>query len=141
MGNVLESFSTEELLEEVAQRNRDRIMLEMANKEREHEERRRNESKREEEGGTIQPRKMRAVSPNGKRILGTLERLEARADIEDGSFFRDESGEMRFEWEGYTEVFWDSQRTLDRKGKVIFLDDDGDEWTAEQLTLEVADDC
>lgn len=67
------------------------------------------------------------VSPTGKPILGTLEKLTARAEItginDDGTP----------EYEGDTEVFWDSQETAELDGKVIFLDEDGYEWTFDQL--------
>ena len=50
---------------------------------------------------------MRARAPTGKLIIGTLERLSGRANIVEGSFTRNENGTLTFEYEGYTEVFWE----------------------------------
>lgn len=79
---------------------------------------------------------MYAKAPNGQLIIGTLEELPARADIQEGSFHRSAEGKIEFEYDGYTEVFWDGQTTVkDDKGAVLFLDREGNEWSAEQLTL------
>ncbi|MGJ4953104.1 hypothetical protein [Bradyrhizobium sp. HKCCYLS20291] len=68
------------------------------------------------------------VSPTGSPILGTLEKLTGRAEImgieEDGTPL----------YQGGTEIFYDDQvtaRTDD--GKMIFLDENGAEWTFDQL--------
>jgi len=57
-----------------------------------------------------------ARAPNGKLIVGTLERLVGRANTVVGSFERDENGKLTFEYEGYTEVFWEEQRTVHKHG-------------------------
>ena len=62
-----------------------------------------------------------ARAPNGKLIIGTLERLSGRANIVEGSFTRNENGTLTFEYEGYTEVFWEEQRTVHRNGRPIFF--------------------
>ena len=67
------------------------------------------------------------VSPTGSPILGTLEHLTGRAEIS-GIF---PTGEP--EYEGSTEVFWDDQRSVLRNDKLVYLDEDGREWTFDQL--------
>lgn len=66
-------------------------------------------------------------SPTGSPILGTLERLFGRAEIvgieDDGTP----------EYEGTTEIFWDDQKTILKDEKIVFLDEDGAEWTFDQL--------
>lgn len=78
---------------------------------------------------------MNAYSPKGKRILGTLERLDGRAEVSENSWKR-EGGRLTFDFQGYTEIFWDGQRTAKRKGKTLFLDEDGNEWTAAEIVLK-----
>ena len=79
------------------------------------------------------------LSPGGVPIVGTLERLSGLARI---SGISDE-GEPEFSggtevcWdEQGTEVFWDDQITATRKGKIVYLDENGGEWTFDQLTPE-----
>src|SRR6266849_10008976 len=57
-----------------------------------------------------------ARAPNGRLIVGTLEKLAGRANTVVGSFERDENGKLTFEYEGYTEVFWEEQRTVHKHG-------------------------
>ena len=78
---------------------------------------------------------MRARAPTGKLIVGTFEKLFGRADIVEGSFTRNENGTLTFEYEGYTEVFWEEQRTVHRNGRPIFLDEEGFQWEETQLLL------
>ena len=75
------------------------------------------------------------LSPTGSPIIGTLERLTGRAEI---SGIDPKTGEP--EYAGDTELFWDSQETVERDGKAIFLDEDGEEWTFDQLTMVEDDD-
>ena len=76
-----------------------------------------------------------ARAPNGKLIVGTFEKLFGRADIVEGSFTRNENGTLTFEHEGYTEVFWEEQKTVRRNGRPIFLDEEGFQWEETQLLL------
>lgn len=78
-----------------------------------------------------------AVAPNGMKIIGTSERIIGRAEIIRGSFSRDEKGELQFDHEGYTQVFWDAQETerCPLTGESIFLDADGHAWRESQLRL------
>jgi len=77
----------------------------------------------------------RARAPNGKLIVGTLERLVGRANTVDGTFGRDEHGRLTFEYEGYTEVFWEEQKTFHRHGAPVFLDEDGFQWQETEILL------
>ena len=68
------------------------------------------------------------VSPSGSLILGTLERLTGRSEI---SGIKDDGEPV---YSGGTEIFYDDQVTAtDSEGKMIFLDEDGAEWTFDQL--------
>ncbi|BBB99729.1 MULTISPECIES: hypothetical protein [Bradyrhizobium] len=69
------------------------------------------------------------VSPSGSAIIGTLERLTGRCGIsgieDDGTPVHDSDG---------TVIFYDDQVTATKDGKTVFLDDNGAEWTFDQLT-------
>lgn len=73
------------------------------------------------------------LSPSGSPIIGTSDTVSCRAEIvgieDDGTP----------EYEGDTEVFWDEQETKERDGKILFMDEDGYEWTFDQLTVEPED--
>ena len=86
-----------------------------------------------ENGRTGSGSAMTVRAPTGKLIIGTLERLSGRTDIVEGSITRNENGTLTFEYEGYTEVFWEEQRTVHRNGKPIFLDEEGFQWEETQL--------
>ncbi|AZO61756.1 MULTISPECIES: hypothetical protein [unclassified Mesorhizobium] len=75
------------------------------------------------------------LSPTGSPITGTLERLTGRAHISD---IDPETGEP--EYAGGTEIFWNDIQTAKRNGKIVFLDEEGDEWTFDQLTREDVDE-
>ena len=79
---------------------------------------------------------MHAYAPTGARILGTLERLTARAEIAEDSFARLPNGKIYFEHEGGTELFYDDMTTETRDGEMVFLDDAGHDWTSSQLILQ-----
>jgi hypothetical protein len=76
-----------------------------------------------------------AKAPNGRSIVGTLERLAGRANTVDGSFERDENGKLAFEYEGCTEIFWDEQKTVRKHGAPVFLDEDGFQWEETEILL------
>lgn len=71
------------------------------------------------------------LSPTGSPITGTLERLSGRAEI---SSIDEATGTP--EYSGGTDIFWDEQRTVERDGKIIYLDEAGDQWTFDQLVPE-----
>jgi hypothetical protein len=84
---------------------------------------------------------MRAYSPTGSLIVGTLERIPGVADIHTDSFARTDQGVVTFEFGGETDVDWDGQETICRPGKdgksyVVYVDAVGDEWTEDQITLK-----
>jgi len=76
-----------------------------------------------------------AVSPTGSPVLGTYERTPGRAEI--GWWGRAKDGSIEFEPEGYTEMFWDDQVTLEHaaSGERLFLDEEGSSWRESQLRL------
>lgn len=73
-------------------------------------------------------------SPNGQLITGTLETIKGRSHISGIS------AEGIPEHSGGTEVFYDESRTVERDGKLVFLDEAGGEWTFDQLTSEPPED-
>jgi hypothetical protein len=70
------------------------------------------------------------VSPTGAEIIGTSDAVLCTANITD----IEEDGTPVYS--GETDVDWDSQTTKERDGKPLFIDDDGQEWTFDQLTWE-----
>ncbi|WP_312470549.1 hypothetical protein [Rhizobium sp.] len=71
---------------------------------------------------------MKYISPNGTAIIGTAEKVLATARISD---IDAETGLPVYE--GGTEVHWDTQETLGRNGHILFVCEDGDEWTFAEL--------
>lgn len=69
----------------------------------------------------------RFQSPKGHDIVGTYERVYGIAPI---SEINDEGEPV---YAGGTRIDWDSQETLTRDGQRIFVDEDGGEWTFDQL--------
>jgi hypothetical protein len=61
---------------------------------------------------------MKAVSPEGNPIIGTMEFVEgvALADITIS-----DNGELNMEYSGETEVDWNSQRTKTEEGERLFV--------------------
>jgi len=94
--------------------------------------------------GTNLPAKeiFQAYAPNGKQIIGTLERLLAIAGIQ--YFEGSKADEMVYT--GSTEIYWESQTTCTRNFypsltddpiaySPVFVDEDGDEWLEHKLTF------
>lgn len=86
---------------------------------------------------------MQAYAPNGKAIEGTLETCPGRADIAEGSFVRDQkTGEIDFQYAGWTEFFYDDQKSVvrqhpqNKKIERVYLDTDGNEWLESELVLK-----
>lgn len=73
-------------------------------------------------------------SPTGSLIVGTLETIQGSAQITEIT----EAGDPVYA--GDTEVFWDSQETVERDGQTVFLDEDGEEWVFGDLTVADEDD-
>ena len=72
---------------------------------------------------------------NKQPVIGTLEKLEGRADIVPDSFNRRPNGEVGFQHGDHTEVFWNAQRTETKEGRTVFLDEAGKAVTAEEIEL------
>jgi hypothetical protein len=78
---------------------------------------------------------MKAKSPTGSEIVGTLERLSGVAYTSPDRFQRLSDGSLYIEHAGETKVFWDGQATVRRNGKAIFVDDDGAEWNEDDVVV------
>lgn len=72
------------------------------------------------------------LAPNGERIVGSLEIVEARANFD--TVERLEDGSLEPDYNG-SDVFYDSMRTQEREGQLLYLDYNGNEWTQDQLTF------
>lgn len=76
--------------------------------------------------------------PDGNEILGTLERVDGRAEI--ASFFPAEDGSgWEYEHEGGTEIFYDSMATVQKDGEDLFLCTDGTEHKRSELSFRQMD--
>ena len=72
----------------------------------------------------------------GSPIKGTSEQLPACSNVSPGRFSRTESGEIDFEHDGYTEVYWNGAHTLtDQRSHVLFLDEAGEEVSGDEIEL------
>jgi hypothetical protein len=67
-------------------------------------------------------------SPNGTRILGILETVPGIALI--SSINHDGTPN----YGGGTDLIWDEQQPDLKSGNMIYVDEDGEEWTFDQLT-------
>jgi hypothetical protein len=75
-------------------------------------------------------------------IRGTSDTVLARANTVDGSFERGPDGSLTFEHAGESEIYWDSQETIQRNGADVFEDENGDDvLEADLLLLPDCDDC
>lgn len=89
------------------------------------------------------------ITPNGDPITGIFEVVPGRALV-DG--FIEEDGKLQPEYAGETQMYWDEQKVItDRSmnddgftyhcdvgqgGDPIYLDDEGNEWRLDQLTVK-----
>ena len=78
---------------------------------------------------------MKAYAPNGAQIIGTAELTPGTALTMDDSFERDASGSISYDYAGETKMHWDGQETIERNGKVVLIDENGEEWTEDQIEL------
>lgn len=75
---------------------------------------------------------IKAFAPNGQEIVSTLEVLHGTCGV---TFERKPDGTVEVDFDGSgTDVDWDSQATVTREGKRVFLDESGNEWTEDQIT-------
>lgn len=80
---------------------------------------------------------MKAYSPTGNLIVGTLELIEGVAQILPDSFEKGKAVRLEFEYEGETEIDWNSQKTkLDAKKHRLFVDDKHEIWSENELVLK-----
>jgi hypothetical protein len=86
-------------------------------------------------GNAMAKTSLNLVSPDGTRIVATLERLSGRAMLEPGSARRKQEGGLEFDYEGTTEILGDEQKTIVRNGQRIFLDEEGGEYPENELRL------
>lgn len=81
---------------------------------------------------------MRALSPTGSPIRGTLETISGTAHIEEFGWFRESDGSLGFEYDGYADIDWNSQetvKTIGDKAWAVFIDENGDQWGEDDITL------
>lgn len=78
---------------------------------------------------------MRAFAPNGSPIVGTAEIVYATALVSEASYQRAEDGSLDFEYDGETEIDWDTQETQKEKGQRLFIAEDGQTWRETQIVL------
>lgn len=67
-------------------------------------------------------------------IAGTLERLSGVAGV--SSPYRKADGTIGFEWAGGTEIWYDDAKTETRNGRPVYIDDNGEEVTEDNVTIE-----
>lgn len=63
-------------------------------------------------------------------IIGTYELVYGTALIQDAKINDDR---IDFEYEGSTDVDWDSQKTVREGGRRVFVDDDHNTWTEDEV--------
>ena len=70
-------------------------------------------------------------------IVATVERIHGHASLESDGFERDaETGAINHaHGDGGTKMFWDSSETMTENGHTLYVDDDGNEVTADQVDL------
>lgn len=72
------------------------------------------------------------LSPNGSRIVGTLERIPGTAYVSRWSRKQGEREWTVEAWGGDTKVWWDEQETVESAGSIVLVDENGDEWLARE---------
>lgn len=75
----------------------------------------------------------RLIAPNGEPIIGTFEQLNATAYVQ--GFTRTKKG-WEPEYEGDTDMDWDSQEPIRRRGKLVVVDADGNTWSEKECRWE-----
>ncbi|CCF19129.1 protein of unknown function [Pseudorhizobium banfieldiae] len=69
-------------------------------------------------------------APNGMPITCILEKVPCIVGLESIS---EDGTEVEYDGNG-SDVIWDEQKPVKRGGSFVFLDEDGEEWTFDQLT-------
>jgi hypothetical protein len=78
----------------------------------------------------------KAYSPKGYPIRGTLETVKGVADLDDlqpEHLIRTPEGWADLPYAGGTDIWWDEQHTIERDGKLVFVDTEGYEWTEDEI--------
>lgn len=75
----------------------------------------------------------RALAPNGRPIVASLEKLLAEAEIT--HFYMGDNGSMVPEYEGTTNISWDTQEAVTEDGFCLYLDDQGNTWPYSVLSF------
>lgn len=78
---------------------------------------------------------MKLVSPTGADIVGTAELVPGVALLNNSDITRNSDGTYEFEWAGETKLDWDGQTTVTRRVHRVFVDDNGEEFTENELQL------
>ncbi len=78
---------------------------------------------------------MKLVAPNGRDIVGTADVVFGTALISEVAAEKLPDGTFDIEFGGETEIDWNSQETRKRRGKRLFVDDEGYFWPEHKLKL------
>ena len=71
-------------------------------------------------------------------IVGTLERVLGTCGLEGAT--RNAAGKLQLEYDGNgTRIDWDSAETVVREGRMVFIDEHGEEVTEDNVTIEEGD--
>lgn len=80
---------------------------------------------------------MKAYSPKGALIVGIAESVLVTAWLDAESLERRADGTIAYEHAGESKIHWDTQEACaGPDGKVRFEDENGEEWTQDQITFE-----
>lgn len=69
-------------------------------------------------------------APNGKLIDRIFETTPCAVGI---TSISDDGKQVEYDGHG-SDMLWDEQKPIERNGSFVFLDEDGGEWTFDQLT-------
>lgn len=76
-----------------------------------------------------------AYAPNGQRITGTLDVVQARAR---GYVSKDANGKVEHVSDSYTQIWWDTQELLlSDAGETQYVDESDNVWPESQLTFRL----
>lgn len=74
-----------------------------------------------------------AFSPEGKRIVGTYDRIPGTALADT---FYVEGGKVIPEYKGETDVWWDGQEVVEDDGEALYICENYETWGESQLLFE-----